>query len=257
MFETYVSYYLFSQGLNIYEDFDLMDSIDFSADFNDILTSVGLQIPDSYDGTLVQKLYLSWFDSLELEISDAERVLIRSAILRFMRCRIDVDIENPDSRPDTPSPKSPKTKTPKTNTPKTKTPKTKTPKTKTPKTKTPKTETPKTKTPKTKTPKTKTPKTKTPKTKTPKTKTPKTKTPKTKTPKTKTPKTKTPKSGKTKTPKSGKTKTPKSGKSKSPKSGKSGLFWRKFLQATNLPGCKIHSFRWSQIFQMMIKKILN
>ena len=189
MFETYVSYYLISQGLNLLENFDLMDSIDFSADFDNILTSVGLQIPDSYDGTFVQKLYLSWFDSLELEISDAERILIRSAILRFIRCRIDVDTENPDPRPDTPSPKSPKTNTPKTNTPKTKTPKTKTPKTKTPKTKTPKG-----------------------------------KTPKTKTPKTKTPKTKTPKSGKTKTSKSGKTKTPKSGKSKSPKSGKSGLF---------------------------------
>ena len=57
MFETYVSYYLVSQGLNLFEDFDLMDSIDFSADFNDILTSVGLKIPDSYDGTFVQKLY--------------------------------------------------------------------------------------------------------------------------------------------------------------------------------------------------------
>ena len=150
MFETYVSYYLVSKGLNLFENFDLMESIDFSADFDDILTSVGLQIPDSYDGTFVQKLYLSWFDSLELEISDAERVLIRSAILRFIRCRIDVDTENPDPRPDTPSPKSPKTNTPKTNTPKTKTPKTKTPKTKTPKTKTPKGKTPKTKTPKTK-----------------------------------------------------------------------------------------------------------
>ena len=217
MFETYVSYYLVSQGLNLYENFDLMDSIDFSADFDDILTSVGLQIPDSYDGTFVQKLYLSWFDSLELEISDAERVLIRSAILRFMRCRIDVDIENPNPRPDTPSPKSPKTKTPKTNTPKTKTPKTKTPKTKTPKTKTPKT----------------------------------------KTPKTKTPKTKTPKSGKTKTPKSGKTKTPKSGKSKSPKSGKSGLFWRKIRQLLTYPAARYIRLDDTKYFRWWSKKILN